>query len=409
MARRLFVHIGTPKSATTYLQDSLWANRVALQNGGLLIPVPNQGTFWRVAVHVRSFGVGGRTFDDTYERLLRRTKRWDGDVIITSEVLCASRTDQARQFVEDMGFDEVHVIVTARDFARQVTAEWQQHVKAGLTASLPEFLSDIRDERRRTWFWLVQDLVRIVETWRPVVPISQIHVVTVPKDSTDPALIWRRFLSVLDLDQDRYLPIAKNSNVSLDYEQVEVLRRFTGWRVAHGVVPGSEIAKLQLSRPMLDSLRAKRGSKIFLTREVQDWAVATSKAMAADLAATGVSICGSIDDLISDFSASSENDPPAEEEVFEAMSRMLEGTLLREHQLKKRVNDQVERLRVVKTDLVHANTQLQERQFKIEDLNQELTRLNNELLHSRAIRSGVRVVVAGIKRRVSRLFRRSAA
>lgn len=38
MARTVFIHVGAPKTGTTYLQDTLWANRETLSNDGVLIP-----------------------------------------------------------------------------------------------------------------------------------------------------------------------------------------------------------------------------------------------------------------------------------------------------------------------------------------------------------------------------------
>ncbi len=39
MARRVFWHIGLPKTGTTYLQDVLWSNREGqLRRSGLLLP-----------------------------------------------------------------------------------------------------------------------------------------------------------------------------------------------------------------------------------------------------------------------------------------------------------------------------------------------------------------------------------
>ncbi len=38
MADRVFLHIGVPKSGTTYLQAGLWQNREPLRDQGLLFP-----------------------------------------------------------------------------------------------------------------------------------------------------------------------------------------------------------------------------------------------------------------------------------------------------------------------------------------------------------------------------------
>ncbi|RBY97782.1 hypothetical protein DQ237_02390 [Blastococcus sp. TF02-8] len=38
MAERVFLHVGTPKSGTTYLQDLLWSNREVLARDGVAYP-----------------------------------------------------------------------------------------------------------------------------------------------------------------------------------------------------------------------------------------------------------------------------------------------------------------------------------------------------------------------------------
>ena len=54
--------------------------------------------------------------------------------------------------------DEVHPIITARDLARQVPAEWQQSIKHGRTHTLREFYDLIRAEDPSVMFWRAQDL-----------------------------------------------------------------------------------------------------------------------------------------------------------------------------------------------------------------------------------------------------------
>ena len=38
MARRVFIHLGLPKTATTYLQTILWGSRERLRADGVLLP-----------------------------------------------------------------------------------------------------------------------------------------------------------------------------------------------------------------------------------------------------------------------------------------------------------------------------------------------------------------------------------
>ena len=42
MAQRVFLHVGLPKTGTTYVQTVLWRNRAALAEQGLVYPGPRR-------------------------------------------------------------------------------------------------------------------------------------------------------------------------------------------------------------------------------------------------------------------------------------------------------------------------------------------------------------------------------
>jgi hypothetical protein len=52
--QRVFLHVGSPKTGTTYLQGVLWRNREALRRQGLLLPLDSVGDHY-----AGSFEVGG--------------------------------------------------------------------------------------------------------------------------------------------------------------------------------------------------------------------------------------------------------------------------------------------------------------------------------------------------------------
>ena len=54
MARRVFLHIGTPKSGTTYLQSLWWQHRDALAERGLLLPGGSADEQFRAGAVVRA-------------------------------------------------------------------------------------------------------------------------------------------------------------------------------------------------------------------------------------------------------------------------------------------------------------------------------------------------------------------
>lgn len=74
--------------------------------------------------------------------------------------------------------------------------------------------------------WRRQDAPRILNRWRPHVPVERLHIVTVPPSGAKPNELWNRFAQVLGVKADGYDLEGLNSNPSLDAVQTEVLRRF---------------------------------------------------------------------------------------------------------------------------------------------------------------------------------------
>lgn len=112
-SRVLHLHAGPHKTASTYLQARLQANRSALERAGLRYPTP-----WREHSHrnlARALQ-GGRF--EALERLLRQQRRWSGDLLLSAEhfapLICAPRSlELLRRHCADRGF-ALHVISFVR-------------------------------------------------------------------------------------------------------------------------------------------------------------------------------------------------------------------------------------------------------------------------------------------------------
>ena len=135
---------------------------------------------------------------------------------------------------------EVHVVLTVRDLVRQITAEWQEHVKHRSAVTLEEFVASLRaDTARTSWFWQVQDFASVVERWRADLPADRVHVVTVPPSGSSPGLLWDRFAGLLGLDPDAFDTESSRSNTSLGVEQAELLRRVNAGLGTRLPMPGA--------------------------------------------------------------------------------------------------------------------------------------------------------------------------
>jgi hypothetical protein len=224
MAERVYLHIGAPKSGTTYLQSVLWQSRAALAADGLLVPGKQLVDFNMAAAAVRKRKLGKGRPARTWRRLVRRCRRWDGTAVMSAEWFCLTPENRIGRMVRHLAPAEVHVVYTARALAPMVTAAWQESLKTGHREALPEFVAAMDDPDRR-WSWRSVDPVEVLGRWQQHVPAERIHVVTVPPPGSDPELLLRRFAQVVGFDPARADTSAARPNESLSVEAAELVRR----------------------------------------------------------------------------------------------------------------------------------------------------------------------------------------
>ena len=136
MVERVYLHIGAPKTGTTYLQGILRANAGRLGELGYTQPDASRPELVRAMADLcgeRS----GPLIDGSWDRQAARVAAASGAVVLSQEELCLASAEQAARALSSLGTSEVTVIVTARDLARQVASHWQQQSKRGFPARSP--------------------------------------------------------------------------------------------------------------------------------------------------------------------------------------------------------------------------------------------------------------------------------
>lgn len=230
----LYLHVGLPKSGTTFLQGLMANNRTRLKSAGFIYPFIRRETMFHTAVELRGqherWGLEPATIDGTWQLVLNRIRGFGGTGIVSHELLAAASPEQVARVARDTADLELHVVVTARDLSRQATALWQEEVKNGRRWSFDEFSDGLFDtdgvQQRSSGFWRSQDLASVLERWSAVVPAERMHVVVVPRSSRDPLELWRRFAGAIGLDpQTVDLELQPRANESLGAAQVALLRQ----------------------------------------------------------------------------------------------------------------------------------------------------------------------------------------
>jgi hypothetical protein len=227
--QRLFLHVGSPKTGTTFLQQVLWKHRQVARDQGLLLPGATFHDHYLASLDVRELAEQRNAPARTagmWARLMREAARWSGDSLASHELFAPATADQAQHALSQVPAHlEVHLVLTVRDWARQIPAEWQEHVKHRYRGNFAEFVAELREHKPKNWYWLVQDFADVAGRWGSSLPPDQVHIVTVPPAGSNPAELWSRFAGLLDLDPVSFSLEGGRDNTSLGLEQTELLRR----------------------------------------------------------------------------------------------------------------------------------------------------------------------------------------
>jgi hypothetical protein len=233
--KTVFLHVGAPKTGTTFLQRVLWHHRPVLADAGVLYPMEDEGEHFDAAMDLRALAWGGEwdpKWEGAWERVAGRARAWEGPrVVISNELLGGASAAQARQAVASLQPADVRVVFTARDLARSLPSDWQEQVKHTHTVALHDFVDALVTQGLDApapfgeMFWGLHDPAHVLPSWAEVVGPERVHVVTVPQDGSPRDVLWRRFAGVVGLDPDRYDTELGQGNTSLGTVEAELLRR----------------------------------------------------------------------------------------------------------------------------------------------------------------------------------------
>ncbi len=308
--RRVFLHVGSPKTGTTFLQEVLWAHKEQAAEQGLLLPLERFNDHYLASLDLR--GVAGRPEHPSravgsWDALVAEARRWSGNVLVSHELFASASAAQAQRAVASFGEEtEVHVVLTARDLVRQMSAEWQEHVKHRSTKTFGEFIADVRaDSRRSSWFWRVQDFADVLERWGGALDGSRVHVVTVPPASSPPETLWLRFATLLGLDPASFDTAVSRANTSLGVEQAELLRRVNSKLGDRLPLPGPypSVVKNVFAHRVL---AGHQGARLALSPSDTEYAVERSRDIADRLQGMGVDVIGDLEELVPDLAEASQ-------------------------------------------------------------------------------------------------------
>jgi hypothetical protein len=318
----VLLHVGTPKTGTSYLQDVLFRNRDQLARQGVLYPAERFDGQFLAALDLMRLPWGGLETEavGAWDALAAKVRSWDGTAIISHEILATASRTQIRRALESLGHPdrEVHVVLSVRDLVRQIPAEWQENVKHRRTVKYASFLQQIQDPDRKgrlaTWFWGVQEIPDILDRWGAEIDPSRIHLVTVPRPGAPSTLLWERFSQAFGLDRVQLDLHAERSNPSLGVPETALVRRIN--KVANDLVEPADYRPLVRELLAHQTLSQRSGSpRLALPPAVWTWADELSQAWVDELRRRGYDVIGDLDELLPEPATTAYADPDRPDEA----------------------------------------------------------------------------------------------
>ena len=312
MARRVYIHVGAPKTGTTYLQDRMRLNAESLADHGVRYVVDDDmPTHFGAALDLIEEPWGGqrRHFVGTWEdRLMDRVRDADRDatLVISHEILAGARPEHVARAMADLGGidsqTEVHLVYTARDLARQVPAEWQEGIKHRRQRSFGTFLEQIREaeheDPREMWFWRVQHVPEVLARWGSSLPPERVHLVLVPHTRDGDDTLWTRWCRALGVDPAWAPRDSSAANSSIGVAEIRVLRELNS-RLADADLPGRPYRRLVRQQLVHHNLAQRDGmTKAAMPPEMHAWATALARGWVDELSTAGYQVYGDLEELV---------------------------------------------------------------------------------------------------------------
>jgi hypothetical protein len=303
---KIILHIGEPKTGTTFLQQLLWRNRAELAARGVVLPGHHLQDHFRATQDLHDVPINPSdptgNWRGEWDILAAEAKLASRVAVISHELFSAADEQEVERAISSLQPAEVHVVLTVRDIASLLPAEWQETVKHRNARRFEEWLTDVIDveskavDRRQYGFWRVHDTLKILELWSRYAPPERVHVITAAPRNGDTGLLWRRFAGLLDVDPAAVDLGRARANTSLGLPEIEFLRRMNEalsadipdwyymWRVKEGVAH-----RAMAERPA--------GERLKLPADRLGWAREHADDLIAGLTGSGYHLVGDLEEL----------------------------------------------------------------------------------------------------------------
>jgi hypothetical protein len=302
MAAKVFLHIGLPKTGTTYLQTVMWAARDQLRAEGVLLPGrERRDHLWATRViredpNLASYEPEVR---ESWEALKAEIGAWEGAAVISHEFFAGASAEQAAGMIAELAPAEVHLVVTAREPVGLYSGSWQESLKNRDTRTMPEYAeAKVATGSMAVWNWRTLDVRLVLERWAASLPPERVHVITMPRPGAARDLLWQRYAGLIGLDADSYDLSVTFPNESMGAAEAETLRRINTHLQSDEFYPAFDRGVYIRTFLADERLVPRGGDRYWPTDVILDECRERALAAVEAIRSAGFDVIGDLDDLL---------------------------------------------------------------------------------------------------------------
>lgn len=305
----VYLHIGTMKSGTTYLQQRLTSNRATLPSYGVNWPGKRWDHQVKAVNDLLDWKPGAkppRVWDEMAASMLAH----DCTSILSMEFLFVATPDQIAHVASSLGAADVHVVLTLRDSTAAAPSQWQTGVRSGMRVLWAEYarkmsvvgrvpprvVTRLPGMKPARHFALRHSAELVLRPWLQHIPTDHFHIVLVPKSREDPDLLWKRFAQAVSIAPDCAPERPEFSRQSLGYASASLVSRVNQQFPATRAPAYRAVVRRFLCEEVLTPL-AGAETAIPLTQGVYLAGIRQNVRNRKALAAAGVPVVGDLDEL----------------------------------------------------------------------------------------------------------------
>ncbi|MBT0994597.1 hypothetical protein KIN34_09890 [Cellulomonas sp. DKR-3] len=304
------LHIGSPKTGTTALQNAMSRLRDPLLEHGVRYPGTTLHHQYGASVLLqrRSPAWGGALpphewWDELQAEIDAETER---RVLVSYEMICQGDLAATQRFADALG-PQTHAVLVVRSFGTLLPSMWQQRVKMGLSQPLSGFLrealADLDAVRiRYSDAFHRSDGLHLVERWARVLGPENVTVVVL--DPSRRSLLFDAFEGMLGLPSgllDSAPSDGHAANRSMSLAEAELTRRLNQQVLGARGAPRPEHRRLvwqgAVDRMLKTHVPTREEGKVAIPQWALEPCQEAGLRMADEIRARGVRVHGDLDVL----------------------------------------------------------------------------------------------------------------